>query len=637
MVEQPLVSYPLPMRHSRLLALLTSVCSIVGCADEARHVKSPAATLDATQSATVTVSGIETAPGLVERELIGPLRDAFDRIDPAADGWQSEALSDAATSHLALLSVAFEAPQQRDAKALSKFVAADFSAAPLRPASLERKFQADGFTVLRSVPTQHAKADKSFAGPAGLREAIDGWLASIENAGSHPHAKLKLYRVDPRPSGLVSRVLCTLSCESGDIRTQINATWVCDWTIESAEPLQLKLKSIDVEAYEEVVAASGAARFEDCTESILGMNACWQDQFLRGTDYWRARLPRDFGLDVAANHGLAVGDVNGDQLDDLYICQQGGLPNRLFLQNADGTLRDVSEESGTAWLDYCASALFIDLDNDGDRDLAVSQDFRILLMANDGTGKFELAFGTSTQAQSFSMAAADYDVDGDLDLYVCGYNPSAAGIRSGAMGEPLPFHDANNGGRNTLWRNDGNWRFTDVTAETGLDQNNTRFSFAACWEDFDNDGDLDLYVANDYGRNNLYRNDGGRFNDVAADLGVEDQSSGMSVAWGDCNRDGWMDLYVSNMFSGAGNRITYQRQFKEGFDDETRQQFQRMARGNTLFLGGPGGQFRDVSEPAGVTMGRWAWASSFADVNNDGWEDILVANGFITAADVDDL
>ena len=83
-------------------------------------------------------------------------------------------------------------------------------------------------------------------------------------------------------------------------------------------------------------------------------------------------------------------------------------------------------------------------------------------------------------------------------------------------------------------------------------------------------------MANDYGRNNLYRNDGGRFNDVAADLGVEDQSAGMSVAWADCNRDGWMDLYVSNMFSGAGNRITYQPQFKEGFDDDTRQQFQRM-------------------------------------------------------------
>jgi hypothetical protein len=205
------------------------------------------------------------------------------------------------------------------------------------------------------------------------------------------------------------------------------------------------------------------------------------------------------------------------------------------------------------------------------------------------------------------------------------------------MGEPLPFHDANNGGQNTLWRNDGNWLFSDVTADAGLGQNNTRFSFAASWEDFDNDGDLDLYVANDYGRNNLYRNEGARFIDIAFDSNVEDTSAGMSVSWADCNRDGRMDLYISNMFSSAGNRITYQRQFKAGLDEDVRQQFQRMARGNTLYLGEPDGGFRDISEETAVTMGRWAWGSRFADINNDGWEDILVVNGFITAADTDDL
>ncbi|MEZ6117390.1 MAG: VCBS repeat-containing protein [Pirellulaceae bacterium] len=135
-------------------------------------------------------------------------------------------------------------------------------------------------------------------------------------------------------------------------------------------------------------------------------------------------------------------------------------------------------------------------------------------MSNDGQGRFQLEFGTSTEAQTFSVAAADFDLDGDLDVYVCGYNPTASTLRRGVMGEPMPYHDANNGGRNLLLRNDGNWLFTDATSDVGLDQNNSRFSFAASWEDYDNDGDPDLYVANDYGRNNLYQNNDGTFVDV---------------------------------------------------------------------------------------------------------------------------
>ena len=195
----------------------------------------------------------------------------------------------------------------------------------------------------------------------------------------------------------------------------------------------------------------------------------------------------------------------------------------------------------------------------------------MLMLSNDGLGHFQLEFGLGTKAQAFSMSSADYDQDGDLDVFVCGYNPSGANVRQGAMGEPMPFHDANNGGQNMLLKSVGNWEFQDVTKETGMDENNTRHSFAAAWEDFDNDGDLDLYVANDYGRNNLYRNEGGHFKDVAAELGVEDMSAGMSASWADFNHDGWMDLYVSNMFSAAGNRITYQRQFKTDVDEETAQ------------------------------------------------------------------
>ena len=151
-----------------------------------------------------------------------------------------------------------------------------------------------------------------------------------------------------------------------------------------------------------------------------------------------------------------------------------------------------------------------------------------------------------------------------------------------------------------MLRNDGDMTVTDITRESGLDMNNTRFSLAAAWEDYDNDGDADLYVANDFGRNNLYRNEGGKFTDVAAEAGVEDGAFGMAVSWGDYNHDGLMDIYVANMFSAAGNRVTYQRRFKPQATGEAKSRLQHTARGNTLFENRGDGTFRDVSGDAGA-------------------------------------
>ena len=201
------------------------------------------------------------------------------------------------------------------------------------------------------------------------------------------------------------------------------------------------------------------------------------------------------------------------------------------------------------------------------------------------------------------------------------------------------YHDAENGAANSLFHNDsagaGELAFTAVTQATGLDQNNRRWSFAASLEDFDDDGDQDLYVANYYGRNNLYRNESDpdgriRFVDIASTAGVEDSASGMSVAWGDYDRDGRMDVYVSNMFSAAGSRITSQDKFKTGTDDRIRDRFRRFARGNSLFRNA-GDQFEDVSIAANVNLGRWAWGSNFVDVNNDSWLDLVVANGYLSS------
>ena len=569
------------------------------------------------------------APGL-ERRYVGPLRDAYRRIDPAADGWPTEAFSSHAAAQLNRLGKLLATGGPLDPKAVGDLADPQFAGTTLRPSPLEQVFSDKTFTVRRFAP-----GDRAAAPPIGLASVLNGLIAPFANA-TDLHTKFKLFKVQRSDSHADTKVLFQADGTTDGGRLQINATWRCRWTaIESTQP---RLISIEVLAHEEVVQHGiRGPLLVDCTESVLGATDSYRRQLLHSTDHWRARLARDHGLDVVANHGLALGDVNGDGRDDLYLCQQGGLPNRLYIQQPDGTLKDATATSGADWLDLTASALLVDLDNDGDRDLIVAQELRVLFMSNDGTGKFRLEFGLGTRAQTFSIAAADYDADGRLDVFICGYNPSNDRARTGALGEPMPYHDANNGGANMLLRSLGNWNYVDVAEKVGLGQNNTRFSFAASWEDYDNDGDLDLYVANDYGRNNLYRNDGGKFVDVAAALDVEDMSSGMSASWADYNNDGWMDLYVSNMFSSAGNRITYQRQFKQHIDEATRKMFQRHARGNSLFENDRRGGFRDVSVAAGVTMGRWAWGSKWIDLNNDTLDDLVVANGFISTADSGDL
>ncbi len=568
------------------------------------------------------------APGQ-DKKFIAPLADAYERMDPIKDGWESEAFNTAAMTQLHALEALLAGKENVTPADLADLASADVSVEPLRPANAAEVFNDGRLRVLRGNGP-HETHPPGLVSLAAALNALRAPTSALE-----PH--FKIFRVERTSATSVSTsVIVDIAANGPGQRRQFNGTWSCDWLTTAGTPPVLT--ALRVPQFEEIIqAGDGGKLFTDVTAAVLGHNNSWQEQLLVPTDHWRARLPRDLGLDAVANHGLAIGDVNGDELDDLYICQQGGLPNRLFIQNSDGTLRDVTEQSGTGWLDYCAAALFLDLDNDGDRDLVISQDFRVLVMSNDGTGRFTLEFGSSTKAQSFSLAAADYDNDGLVDFYICGYNPSNAALRTGTMGEPMPFHDANNGGQNILWRNSGNFNFTDVTAATGLEQNNTRYSFAATWEDYDNDGDQDLYVANDYGRNCFYRNDGGKFSDVAAALAVEDTSSGMSVSWSDFNHDGHMDLYTSNMFSSAGNRITYQQQFKKDLPAEVRAEFQHIALGNSLFQAVPGAPFKDVSVQAGVTIGRWAWGSKFVDFNNDGLDDILVTNGFITTADAGDL
>ena len=561
---------------------------------------------------------------------------------PSADDWESEILSDRAAAQLTRLSGLIGA-HALATKDLVGLVDRSFTCTRLLPQLQSPVYQGRHITVRRFLRSDDA-ADETFRGADGLADALRPLAEAI---GRHARVKLKVFQIEQAGNVFTTRVRLETAATRGDVGIQHSGVWHCRWTVPAAPTDGPLLAQITVEQLEHVeVRAPQGRLFVDCTESALGANAAYGRQVRPGMPHWLGRMTRITGVGLLGHHGLAIGDADGDGLDDLYVCETGGLPNRLYRRNPDGTATDVSAQAGVDVLDATTSALFIDLDNDGDQDLVLAGSKDLAFLDNDGRGRFVRRSGYHTGGGPMSLTAADPDQDGDLDLYVCVYTGGAVD-RSRLdvdLPTPVPYHDANNGGVNALLRNDGGFRFVDVTRSCGLGENNTRFSFSASWDDYDNDADLDLYVANDFGRNNLYRNESGpgasggvRFVDVAAAAGVEDVASGMSAAWADCNRDGHMDLYVSNMFSAAGNRVAFQRRFTGANTPWTTADIQRMARGNTLFANHGDGTFSDVSETAGVTVGRWAWASKFADLNNDGWSDLVVANGYITNEDSGDL
>lgn len=374
--------------------------------------------------------------------------------------------------------------------------------------------------------------------------------------------------------------------------------------------------------------------FTDITEQTIGRNGAYRHQLKYGIDHFRELLDEAAGVDVYGHQGIAVGDYDGDGREDFYVLQPSGLPNRLFHNDGDGGFSEQGQAAGLDILDDSRSALFADIDNDGDQDLILITPARPLLFINQH-GVFTLAAQAFPNASgNFTSAVlADYDRDGFLDLYVCSYDFWSPGKR---YNSPTPYYDATNGPPNFLFRNRGNGTFEDATVRSGLNVNNNRYSFAAAWGDFNNDNWPDLFVANDFGRKNLYRNNGnGTFTDVSAAAGAEDPGAGMSAAWGDFNNDGRLDLYAGNMWSSAGLRLTGNGQFQIA-SEEARRLLERQARGNTL-LANSGGKFEDVTAEAGVGMGRWSWASGFADFDNDGYLDLFIQNGYISGVDTHDL
>jgi hypothetical protein len=313
-------------------------------------------------------------------------------------------------------------------------------------------------------------------------------------------------------------------------------------------------------------------------------------------------------LDNVAPHVTALGasvsvtDVNDDGWSDLYFTSSRfGHDNALYVNRGDGTFDDVALAAGVADLNregegVSMGAVWGDYDNDGLEDLLVYKYGYLQLLRNTG----ELSFDDVTEAAGLrrwmnanGAVWLDYDRDGLLDLYVAGYFRAEIDLwhlrTTRIMQNSFEF--ASNGGANVLFRNLGDGSFADVTDSLGV--GSTRWTMAVAAADFNDDGWPDLYLANDYGPEELYENQEGRR---------------FTLSFAVLNR-GRHDVFVTNisergyLFQGNNLRLNYL--------EETR-------------------RFREVARGVVADAG-WAWGAQFGDLNNDGWMDLFVANGFISA------
>jgi Flp pilus assembly protein TadD len=458
---------------------------------------------------------------------------------------------------------------------------------------------------------------------------------------------------------------------------EIEGVWQIDWT----EPVQGAASNLTAQIagwqpVEMLTVVRAGPLFTDVTAPAFGQDSTYPSHLLRDTNYWRAVLDSSSGIDIFGNCGVSVADVDGDGKEEIYLCQPQGLPNRLYRQRQPGVFEEFTAEAGVDLLDSTSMAIFADVLNRGCQDLIAITESAPLLFVNDGRGRFKLkpgAFPPSPSATSLTGAAmADYDRDGYLDLYVCAYGYFQG---QGANPLPSPYYDAQNGPPNYLYRNLGNGSFEDVTTASGLDHGNNRFSFGCAWVDFEGDGWPDLCVINDFGRNNFYRNRGdGTFEEIAN--GIPGQGSGMSACAADFSGTGREELYVGNMWTPAGMRVTRDPKFAALFHDVSQDSVRQFAMGNALYrvrndagsvhaqgdhaaaASAPGGdasraalaaacgrqppasgrraaRLEPVFDAAGARRGRWAWCSDSFDLENDGWADLYVANGFLTEPEPD--
>ncbi|HTS35046.1 MAG TPA: FG-GAP-like repeat-containing protein [Candidatus Solibacter sp.] len=566
-----------------------------------------------------------------------PLDTTLAKVKAGSDEFVSEKYADQIDSVLAEWSASL-IRAANDTRAFEKSLAENFSGFSLQP--LESR-------PVRSGIVRVTKRAFSNQASIGRDAFVQSWRSGLNGFSRILTAEFQVTRLEAseatvvhpsstqHPDRLKTQVRYEIVGEgAGFHREQRTGYWEIVWEPASSSAFRVtRWKPL-----EETCAVSTSPVYAEITAAALGSNS-YTDQLLHGTDYWRTIIDGAAGIDVYGHNGVSVADVDSDGYDDLYVCQPAGLPNRLFRNRGDGTFEDITEYSGLGVLENTTCAIFADFHNAGRQDVIVVRANGPLLFVNEGGGKFRekpdaFQFANPPQGAFTGASAADYDRDGWLDIYFCLYNYYQG---TGQYRYPSPYHDAENGPPNFLMRNQRDGTFRDVTRQSGLNQNNTRYSFCCGWSDYNRDGWPDLYVVNDFGRKNLYRNNGdGTFSDVAGQAGVEDVGAGMSVCWADFDGDGSEDLYVANMWTAAGMRISAQDIFKTNSPEPLRALYRKHAMGNSLFRN-HGASFEDATPTSGTGMGRWAWSSDAFDFDHDGFADLYVTNGMVSGPSREDL
>lgn len=343
--------------------------------------------------------------------------------------------------------------------------------------------------------------------------------------------------------------------------------------------------------------------------------------------------------------GVAVGDMNNDGLPDLYFSSNQN-SNHLYMNKGELKFEEVAEVAGVTGNSYWNTGVsIVDVNADGWNDIYLCHAGNFLnepeklqneLFINNGDAdknngvptftERAVEFGLAGFSRSVHAAFLDYDNDNDLDVYVLNhpYNfwlPIDMRIE---VEKRLPEEDSDR-----LYRNDGNGKFTDVTEEAGV--KNWAFGLSASVGDLNNDGWMDIYVANDYSEKDecLINNQDGSFSKTIDSMFFHISNFSMGSDIADFNNDGLADVVVVDMMAEDNRRkkINMSAMKPEVFWDNVAlgRHYQYMQ--NTLQLNNGNGTFSDVAELSGVAFTDWSWSAIFADLDNDGWKDLFISNG----------